>query len=79
VQIDSNLTWQLHVEDIKKKISSTLSVLKKLKPILDQHCLCKIYKSIVEPYFNYCCLVWDGFDKNLAETLQNYKTVRPAS
>ena len=55
---------------MKKKISSTLSIIKKLKPILDQNCLCKIYKSTVEPYFNYCCLVWDGFDDYLAETLQ---------
>lgn len=29
-----------------------------------------ICKSIVEPYFNYCCLVWDGFDEILADKLQ---------
>ena len=28
------------------------------------------YRSIVEPYFDYCCLVWDGIGTTLAARLQ---------
>ena len=70
VMIDNNLTWRYHIENIKKKISCNLGILKKIKHILSQNYLKIIYKSIVEPYFNYCCLVWDGFDEVLADKLQ---------
>ena len=29
-----------------------------------------IYRSITEPYFNYCCLVWDGLSETLSNKLQ---------
>ena len=29
-----------------------------------------IYRSIIEPYFSYCCLVWDGINETLSNKLQ---------
>ena len=71
VQIDEHLQWGPHIDFIKKKISRGLWVLKKLKPILSQDNLITIYKTIVEPYFDYCCLVWDSMCETLADKLQN--------
>lgn len=55
---------------IKKKIFCNLGILKRIKPILGQYYLNKVYKAIVEPHFNYCCLVWDNLDETLADKLQ---------
>lgn len=30
----------------------------------------KVYKTTIEPYFEYCSLVWDGIDDYLANKLQ---------
>ena len=70
VQIDENLTWSTHIQYIKKKVSCSLATLKKIKPYLKQDCLIIIYNSIIEPYFNYCCLVWDGINDTLKDKLQ---------
>ena len=70
VYIDDNLTWKCHVEHIRKKISRSLGVLRKIKQILGKAYLVKVYKAIIEPYFNYCCLVWDNLDQYLADKLQ---------
>ena len=32
--------------------------------------LLNVYRSIIEPYFDYCCIVWDGIGNNMAEKLQ---------
>ena len=47
-----------------------LGILKKIRNILSHDCLNNIYKSIVEPYFNYCCLVWNSIDQVLVDKLQ---------
>ena len=29
-----------------------------------------LYRSIIEPYFSYCCLVWDSIGYTLGNSLQ---------
>jgi len=29
-----------------------------------------LYRAIIEPYFDYCCRVWDGLNNKLADKLQ---------
>ncbi|CAH3019048.1 unnamed protein product, partial [Porites evermanni] len=29
-----------------------------------------LYRALIEPHFNNCCLVWDGLNNELAEKLQ---------
>ena len=35
------------------------------------HTAIKIYKSLIEPHFDYCNAVWDGLTQQLSEKLQN--------
>jgi len=69
-QIDENLTWGSHIEYTKKKISCGLATLKRVKPFVKRDCLINIYKAIIEPYFNYCCLVWDSIGDTLSDKMQ---------
>ena len=34
-----------------------------------------IYKSLIQPVFDYCDVVWDNLDQGLATRIQNYKIV----
>ena len=64
VQIDENPTWERHAEYIIQKVAC---ILRKVSSILSLDNKITIYRSIIEPYFSYCCLVWDG----ISETLSN--------
>jgi len=70
VYIDEHLTWQSQIDNIAKKISSGMFALRKLKPILTKELLVVIYKAIIEPHFDYCCLVWDSINDTLSDKLQ---------
>ena len=70
VNIDENLTWEDHMLSIRQKISRNLSMLKRIKPVLKLENLTHIYRSIIEPYFTYCCIVWDTIGDTQMANLQ---------
>ena len=35
-----------------------------------------VYRAIVEPYFDYCCIIWDGISDYLALKLQKLQIVQ---
>ena len=69
--IQSNLKWNSHVSSVVNKISRTIGILYKVKNILlSTHHLTVLYHSLVEPYLNYCCIIWATPSKNTSlETL----------
>ena len=68
--MDESLTWEKHAEYIIQKVACNISILRKVAPILSLDNEIAIYGSIVEPYFNYCYLVWDGLSETLSNKLQ---------
>ena len=70
VEIDEFLTWDTHIASVSKKVSSGISIMRKIKPFIPISSLLNIYQSIVEPYFDYCSIVWNGIGDNLADKLQ---------
>ena len=44
--------------------------MRKIKPFIPISSLLNIYQSIVEPYFDYFSIVWNGIGENLADKLQ---------
>ena len=51
-------------------MSSGIGVIKKIKPFIPSRSLINIHQSTVEPYFDYCSIVWNGISEGLAEKLQ---------
>ena len=47
------------VNDISKKISAGLSVLKRISPTTPFETRQIMYKALILPYFDYCSCVWD--------------------
>ena len=70
VDIDEYLTWDNHMLSIRQKVTCYLSVLRRVKPFLKRENLIDIYRSIIQPYFTYCCIVWDSISETQIVNLQ---------
>ena len=64
VKIDKNLTWESHIIYISKKIAKVLGELRRLKPYLPRDILITIYKSFIQPHFDYCSEIWAAWVKH---------------
>ena len=56
VNIDNNLTWKAHINNITTKISKGVGVLLRLIKELSCNILILIYSTILLPYLTYCCI-----------------------
>lgn len=70
VIIDEHLNWKSQIESIIKKVTIGLCTLKSIKSLINRDNMIKVYKATIEPYFDYCSLVWDGIDATLTNKLQ---------
>ena len=58
VEIDCKLRWREHVNNIQTKIAKNISVLYKMKFLLDSAVLFTLYQTIILPYLTYCSEIW---------------------
>ena len=58
VQVDQELKWTNHLTTVKKKISKGIGILRYAKQYLPPATIETMYRSLVDPYFRYCCPVW---------------------
>ena len=70
IYIDQNLSWNKHVNEIAKTISSGIGALERLRPFISEDTAILLYRALIEPPFDYCCPVWDGLSDELADKLQ---------
>ena len=61
--------WVINSNCKHAKINSGLSIIRKLRDIVDYNTLIIIYKSIIQPRFDYCSQVWGGLGKVLSDKL----------
>ena len=71
VYIDQFLSWDFHIENMVKKISSGIGAISRLKPFVCRDTLISAYNSLVQTYFYYCCEVWDPIGNILSNKLQS--------
>ena len=64
--IQSNPKWNAHITSITNKTSKAIGVTYKARHALDTQHLKMLYQSLIEPYLNYCCMVWANPVKNTA-------------
>jgi hypothetical protein len=68
--VQADLKWNMHINSLANKISKTIGVINKLKPVLAAPHLRLLYQSLIEPYISYCCIVWASPEKHCSlETL----------
>ena len=78
VYLDENLIWNEHINQISRKIASGIGALKRIRSFVPDTTLQLIFNSLVQPYFDYCCVVWDNCSKTLADKLQKLQNRRAA-
>ena len=64
VLIDHQLDWTDHIKMIKNKIAKNVSVMNRVKHLLNSHALYSLYCTLIMPYLNYCCEAWGNTYKS---------------
>ena len=58
VKIDTNLTWQHHINGLSIKLNRANAVLFKIRKYVSPKILRSICFAIFDSYLSYCCLAW---------------------
>jgi hypothetical protein len=58
VILESNLKWNKHISIVLNKTSKCLGIISKVRHLLPPHITRTLYSALIEPYINYCNLVW---------------------
>jgi hypothetical protein len=59
VEIDENLSWNKHIENVVKKVTSGIGAMRRIRDFVDRETLSSIYNALIRPHFDYCSEVWD--------------------
>ena len=70
VFLDCNLLWNIHIDKLCKKIESGIGALRQIRPFVPYYTLLSIYKSLLQPHFDSCSVVWGNCSKTLWDKLQ---------
>jgi hypothetical protein len=60
VTIDNELYWHKHVNSVIQKVFCKIALLRRLKLFIDSSTLNVLYRSLIQPLFDYCSVVWFG-------------------
>jgi len=71
--VDDHLKFDIHVNELVKRISAKLSWLCRLRRTVPKSVLILTYKSYIQPIFDYACTVWgcSNTNINVIQRLQN--------
>ena len=60
LHINENLKWDDHVDKVKKKISTNLWLLSRIKTYIPFNTRILYYKAYIQPHLDFCNIVWGG-------------------
>ena len=60
VELDDKLKFNKHINNVSSKISKTIGILCKLAYYIPKSILITLYHSLIEPYLNYCPIIFGG-------------------
>ena len=56
--IDDKLSWKPHIQSVKSKLSSVLSIMYKASKLINTSGMYTLYCSLFHPYLSYCNEIW---------------------
>ena len=78
VQIDEKLTWDRHIDMIScNRASAGIGASRSIRPFVPSNSLEKVYKSLVQPYFDYRSPLWDNCGKLLKDKFHRFQSCAP--
>ena len=70
LHVDDNLKWDVHIEQMYNKLGKMVSYISRLRQFLNTTEIKLIYKSIIQPHFDYEDVVWQSANNNCLCQLQ---------
>lgn len=70
VIVDEKLKWHQQIDNVSKKVSKALGIIRRVKSFLPRKTLILLYNTVALPHFDYCSAVWGNCSKSLQEKLQ---------
>ena len=70
VLLDSYLSWIPQINNVKKKVLKTYFALKRMRQFTDEKISLILYKTLIQPHFNYCTTIWMNGRLTLLKQLQ---------
>ncbi len=67
--LDARLSWKAHIFALRKKLSTAVGIMYKLKSFCSDHILKSIYYSIFHSHISYGLLLWGKADNYLTEPI----------
>ena len=64
------MSWSSHIDYLCNKVSSRIGILKRIMPCLTLPSAQTMYKSTIQPLFDYCGVVWDTCSETSSLRLQ---------
>ena len=71
--IDEKLNWEEQFRCTKGKISGGREALKRLKNVIPQSQLCKVYYALIESHLRYANVIWGSLAKPKIAALQRFQ------
>ena len=69
VIIDENISWEPQINHLKKKLMSSIIVIKQIKQFIPKNEYLKIYDSLFKSHISYCISCWGGILQNRLKSL----------
>ena len=54
IEINVNLSWNKHIENVVKKVTSGIGAMRRIRDFVDRETLSSIYNALIRPHFDYC-------------------------
>ena len=74
VYIDSHLTWNEHIDTLRRKLLQRLAILARTQKYIPTKYRLLLYNASIKPLFTYCCTIWSNCSQtNLDELIKLQK------
>ena len=71
VNLDNNLKWSFHVDNIHKKLTNKLLLLRRIKPYITLEMRKLYYNSYILPIIDYGIILWQFAPKHKLKKIVN--------
>ena len=77
IEIDSQLNFKSHKDNVQSKIAKRLGILFKLNKLLTSNTLLMLYYALVHPHLTYGILIWGSTYTSFILILYNFRKTKP--
>ena len=75
--VNDELTWRQHIDYISSKITRNIGIVKRIRRFIPTDSLLLLYHTLIEPYFQYCSIVWGQCSESLKDSYKPSKIALP--